>query len=83
MSKSNLAVSLCPWGSPPSGGVVPAALSQMVYKRRALGCCSPAVPDVEPEVRLGEVRFVAPHDRGGDCFDRIPELHGATSQLKF
>jgi hypothetical protein len=83
MSKSNLAVALCNWGSPSSGGAIPAAITQTVNRRRAHGCCSPNVPELPPETKLGEVKFVSPHDRGGDCFDRIPELQGASSQLKF
>jgi hypothetical protein len=81
---SKLALALCQWGSPPSGGVVPAAIKQTVTKRRAQGCCSPALPtELPPETRLGEVRFIAPHDRGGDCFDRCPELNATSAQLKF
>jgi hypothetical protein len=73
---SKLALAICDWGSrqpvgdEPSRGVIPAAISQTVKKRRAHGCCSPALP---LDTRLGDVRFIAPHDRGGDCFDRSSE----------
>jgi hypothetical protein len=80
---SKLELSLCQWGSPPSGGAVPAAVQQTVNKRRALGCCSPELPtELPPETKLGEVRYIAPHDRGGERFGRCPEVN-ATAQLKF
>jgi hypothetical protein len=87
---SKLALAICDWNSrQPVGdesprGVLPAGLSQTVKKRMASGCCSPALPQTIPsDARLGEVRFIAPHTRGGDCFDRSQEGASTSERLKF
>jgi len=84
--RSEVAISVipCDWDKrrgvvdEPARAVLPAAVTKAVRKHRP-GCCSPALP---PDPDVGQVKVVAPHTRGGDCFGR-DQLHGAPVELRF